>query len=114
MGSVNISWNDTEFGIEPARGTADSGDFEPNLSDLVVAISEAAAKKDTAVGMCIDEMQYLNEKEFSALIMALDKVSQLNLPIIVVGAGLPQISGFRRRVEVICRAAFRAIRPLAR
>jgi hypothetical protein len=38
-------------------------------------------------------MQYLSEKEFSALIMALHKVAQLNLPLIVVGAGLPQILG---------------------
>lgn len=93
MGSVKISWNDIELGIEPAAGTADSGDLEHDLADLFVAVGEAAAEKDTAVALCIDEMQYLSEKEFSALIMALHKVSQLNLPLIVVGAGLPQILG---------------------
>jgi hypothetical protein len=93
MGTVKISWNDMELGIEPATGTADSGDLEHDLSDLLVAVGEAAAEKDTAVALCIDEMQYLNQKEFSALIMALHKVSQLNLPLIVVGAGLPQILG---------------------
>jgi GTPase SAR1 family protein len=93
MGSVKISWNDMELGIEPTPGTADSGDLEHDLSDLFVAVGEAAAEKNTAVALCIDEMQYLSEKEFSALIMALHRVAQLNLPLIVVGAGLPQILG---------------------
>lgn len=93
MTSVKIKWNDMELGIEPAAGNADSGDLEQDLSDLLVAVAEAAAEKDTAVAMCIDEMQYLTETEFSALIMALHRVTQLNLPLVVVGAGLPQILG---------------------
>jgi hypothetical protein len=93
MGTVKISWNDMELGIEPVPGTADSGDLENDLCDLFLAVGEAAAEKDTAVALCIDEMQYLSEKEFSALIMAVHKVSQLNLPLVIVGAGLPQILG---------------------
>ncbi|KPF43394.1 AAA family ATPase [beta proteobacterium AAP51] len=93
MGSVKISWNDLELGIEPLAGTADSHDLEQDLADLFVAVGEAAAERGTAVALCIDEMQYLSEAEFSALIMATHKVSQLQLPLIVVGAGLPQIVG---------------------
>ena len=93
MGAVKISWNDMELGIDPAIGSADSGDLEHDLSDLFVAVAEAAAEKQTAVSLCIDEMQYLSETEFSSLIMALHRVSQMNLPLIVVGAGLPQILG---------------------
>jgi hypothetical protein len=93
MGTVKISWNDMELGIEPVPGMADSGDLEHDLSDLFVAVGEAAAERQTAVALCIDEMQYLSQKEFSALIMAVHKVSQMNLPLIVVGAGLPQILG---------------------
>ncbi len=93
MGTVKISWNDMELGIEPVPGMADSGDLEHDLSDLFVAVGEAAAERETAVALCIDEMQYLSQKEFSALIMAVHKVSQMNLPLIVVGAGLPQILG---------------------
>lgn len=91
MGSVKVTWNDMELGIEPVPGLADSGDLEVDLSDLFVAVGEAAAEKGTAVALCIDEMQYLSTKEFSALIMAVHKVSQNNLPLVVVGAGLPQI-----------------------
>lgn len=93
MGTVKITWQDMELGIEPVPGTADSGDLEVDLCDLFVAIGEAAAERQTAVALCIDEMQYLAEKEFSALIMAAHKVSQSNLPIVIVGAGLPQILG---------------------
>lgn len=93
MGSVKVSWNNMELGIEPAPGVADSGDLENDLSDLFVAVGEAAVEKNTVVALCVDELQYLNTKEFSALIMAVHRVSQLNLPLIVVGAGLPQILG---------------------
>jgi GTPase SAR1 family protein len=93
MGTVRISWNDIELGIDPIAGLADSGDLENDLADLFVSVGEAAAEKNTAVALCIDEMQYLSEKEFGALIMAVHKVSQMNLPVIVVGAGLPQILG---------------------
>lgn len=93
MGSVKIRWNDLELGIEPLAGTADSQDLEQDLADLFVAVGEAAAERGTAVALCIDEMQYLDEKEFSALIMATHRASQKQLPVIVVGAGLPQIVG---------------------
>ncbi len=93
MGSVKIKWHDIQLGIEPLAGVADNQDLEQDLADLFVAVGQAAAEKNTAVALCIDELQYLNEKEFSALIMATHKVTQMNLPLIVVGAGLPQILG---------------------
>jgi hypothetical protein len=59
----------------------------------LLAIGEAALEKRTAVLLLIDEVQYLKEDDFGALIMALHKVSQKQLPIILVGAGLPQLVG---------------------
>ena len=91
MGSVRITWNDMELGIDPLPGSADNHDLEQDLADLFVAVAEAAAERQTAVALCIDEMQYLNPTEFSALIMAAHKVAQLNLPLVVVGAALPQV-----------------------
>jgi hypothetical protein len=41
----------------------------------------------------MDELQYLAELEFSALIMAIHRINQRQLPVILVGAGLPQIRG---------------------
>jgi len=93
MAGLKFSWNDVELGIDPLPGVADSRDLELDLADLFVAVGEAAAEKGSAVALCVDEMQYLSEQEFSALIMATHKVAQQALPFIVVGAGLPQIVG---------------------
>ena len=43
--------------------------------------------------MFIDELQYLQEDQFGALISALHRCAQNELPITVVGAGLPQLRG---------------------
>jgi DNA-binding CsgD family transcriptional regulator len=83
---------DIEIGIgEAERGSADSGDLEADLGELLVAVAEAAADRQTAVAICVDELQYLSELELSALIMAMHRVAQRNLPLTLVGAGLPQI-----------------------
>ena len=82
-----------ELGVNPETGTADSGDLEADLSELFVAVAEAAADREKAVAICIDELQYLSEAELSALIMALHRVAQRALPLVMVGAGLPQIIG---------------------
>jgi GTPase SAR1 family protein len=84
---------EVEFGLDTEAGTADSGDLENDLPELFVAIGEAAQDKKTAVALCVDELQYLSEPELSALIMAIHKINQRNLPLIVVGAGLPLIAG---------------------
>ncbi|CAN5731467.1 hypothetical protein BH24ACT4_BH24ACT4_26780 [soil metagenome] len=41
----------------------------------------------------IDELQHLSRAELSALIVALHRVSQLGLPLLVAGAGLPSLPG---------------------
>ncbi|MCA1812021.1 MAG: ATP-binding protein [Halobacteriales archaeon] len=91
VGSVRIGWGDFDIGldIDPEKGTADSGDIEADLPDLFAAVAEAAAERQTAVAILIDEVQYLNEKELSALIMAMHRMQQRQLPLILVGAGLP-------------------------
>lgn len=91
IGGVKIKVSDVEFGldIEPVRGTADSGDLEVDLSNLFIAVAEAAQDRRTVIALLIDEIQYLSEKELSALIMAMHKMQQLQLPLILVGAGLP-------------------------
>jgi AAA ATPase-like protein len=79
--------------IDPEKGTADSGDLETDLPDLFSAIAEAAAARSTAVAIIMDELQYLPEKELSALIMAIHRVAQKKLPLVLIGAGLPQLVG---------------------
>lgn len=93
--ALKVSVGDVEFGlaIEPAHGVADSGDLDADLPDLLEAVGQAAKARGTAVALIIDEVQYIAEAEFSALIMAVHRLSQRNLPLVVVGAGLPQLVG---------------------
>jgi type II secretory pathway predicted ATPase ExeA len=79
--------------LDPERGVADSGDLAVDLAELFSALGEAAKERGTAIAIIIDEMQCLSEEELSSLIMAVHRVSQKALPLIVIGAGLPQLRG---------------------
>ena len=91
ISGIKVTVAEIELGvdIEPERGTADSGDLEVDLSNLFIAVAEAAQDRETAVALLIDEIQYLSEKELSALIMAMHKMQQRQLPLVLLGAGLP-------------------------
>lgn len=95
ISAVKVSVGDVDIGmdIEPERGVADSGDLEIDLPNLLVAVAEAAAERNSAVALLIDEVQYFNQNELSALIMAMHKVQQRQLPLVLVGAGLPILPG---------------------
>jgi len=90
-----VKVGDVEVGmdLDHSRGTADSGMLERDLTDLIVSIGEAAKASKKSIAILIDELQYLKEPELAALITALHRVSQLKLPVILFGAGLPQIAG---------------------
>lgn len=90
---IRAKIGEIEIGMDIEPGAADSGDLEADLTELFVAIGEAAADRGTAVAICVDELQYLGDDELSALIMAIHRINQRNLPFILVGAGLPQIIG---------------------
>lgn len=108
LDGVRLSINDIEIGlsIDPEPGAADSGDLEADLTELFVAIAEAAADRGTAVVIIVDELQYLSEEEMSALIMAVHRVSQLQLPLMVMGAGLPQLVGLTGRSKSYAERLF--------
>jgi hypothetical protein len=93
--AVKVTVGDVEVGldIDAEKGTGDSGDLDADLADLFEAIGNAAKARNTAVALIIDELQYIKEAEFSALIMAVHRISQKQLPLIVIGAGLPQLVG---------------------
>ena len=92
---VKVSLGDLEIGldIDPEKGAADSGDLESDLPALLVAVAEAAEERRTPVALLIDELQYFSQKELSALIMALHKMQQQRLPLVLLGAGLPILPG---------------------
>jgi len=95
IGAIKVKVGDLDIGldIEPERGSADSGDLEVDLPQLFVALGEAAQERGVAVAILIDEVQYYSSEELSALIMAMHKMQQRQLPLALVGAGLPILPG---------------------
>ena len=94
-GLGQVSLGDIEIGldIDPENGTADSGDLESDLPNLFVAVAEAAEERKIPVALLIDELQYFSKKELGALIMAMHKMQQRQLPLVLIGAGLPILAG---------------------
>jgi hypothetical protein len=80
-----------ELGVDALEGFADSGDLAEDLTDLLVAVGEAAVAHETGVVVLFDEVHFLTTPELEALIAALHKTVQRQLPITLVGAGLPQL-----------------------
>jgi hypothetical protein len=91
ISAIKVKMGNLELGldIEPERGAADSGDIESDLPNLFLAVAEAAQEYKTAVAILIDEIQYFSLREISALIMAMHKMQQRQLPLVLIGAGLP-------------------------
>jgi len=95
IGGLKVEVGEVTFGldIDPEKGAADSGDLEIDLPNLFVALGEAAEERQSAVAVLIDEIQYFNQKELGALIMAMHRVQQRQLPLVLLGAGLPILPG---------------------
>lgn len=77
--------------VDAMAGYADSGQLADDVTDLLVGVGEAARSRDRGVLIAVDEVQYLGELELAAVITAIHRTSQLNLPVVLVGAGLPQL-----------------------
>jgi hypothetical protein len=90
---LKLKFADIEVGFdyEPEPGLADNGELESDLTALLVQTGEAAKAAGTVMVMFIDELQYVKESQFAALIAALHRCAHLRLPITLVGAGLPQL-----------------------
>lgn len=81
-----------EVVVTPEPGLAESGELQYDLPDLFVLIGRAAQAAGRGWMLLIDEVQYLSQADLSALIVALHRMSQEGLPVLMVGAGLPQIA----------------------
>lgn len=93
--------------LEPLAGQADSGDLGEDVTDLMVALGEAAMEHDQGVVFLLDEMQFLDRNSFEALIAALHKTVQRQLPITLVGAGLPQLPRLAGEAKSYAERLFR-------
>lgn len=108
VNAMKLKYQDIEFGVElgSESGVADSGDLEHDLIDLFTEIGRAAREKETAVVLFIDELQYVEEDQFASLITALHKCAQYQLPVALIGAGLPQLVGRAGRAKSYAERLF--------
>ena len=106
IGTVKVGNEHLTLEIDPEVGTGDSGDLQADLSSLLVAVAEAARARNSAVALILDEIQYLSEKEFRALITAIHAVSQKQLPLLLFGAGLPQLVGLAGKAKSYAERLF--------
>ncbi|WP_461413960.1 ATP-binding protein [Gemmatimonas sp.] len=107
-GALKLKFQDIEVGLdfEPEPGLADNGDLEHDLQALLEAAGSAAREAGTALVLFIDELQYVEEEQLASLITAMHRASQRQLPIALVGAGLPQLRGRMGRAKSYAERLF--------
>jgi predicted transcriptional regulator len=116
--ALKVKYQDIEVGLDfdPEPGLADNGDLEHDLQALLEVAGDAAQAAHTALAIFIDELQYVEEDELASLITALHRVAQRQLPVVLIGAGLPQLRGRTGRAKSYAERLFDfpEVGPLAR
>jgi hypothetical protein len=105
---LKLKYADIEVGFDfdPEPGLADNGNLEHDLQALLEAAGVAAQSAGTALAIFVDELQYVEEEELEALITALHRTAQRGLPVVLVGAGLPQLRGHMGRAKSYAERMF--------
>jgi hypothetical protein len=92
---LKVTYTDIEVGFDydPEAGLADNGDLEHDLQALFEQVGLAARAAGTALAIFFDELQYVEEAQLAVLITAMHRTEQRRLPVVLIGAGLPQLRG---------------------
>ena len=106
--ALKVKYQDIEIGLDfdPEPGLADNGDLETDLQDLLQAVGDAAKADEGCLALVIDELQYVEEDQLAALITALHRTAQRQLPVTMIGAGLPQVRGRMGRAKSYAERLF--------
>ena len=106
--SLKLKYADLEVGIDldPEPGLADNGDLEHDLQALLEAAGRAAQADGTALVLFIDELQYVPEEQLASLVTALHRCAQAQVPVVLVGAGLPSLPGQMGRAKSYAERLF--------
>jgi hypothetical protein len=102
-----VAYRVTERGVPTAlgrvRGVAWLDDY---LAGLFLEVGEVAQEQGVGVLFTIDEIQYLSKEHLAALIVGLRRVSQEQLPFMVVGAGLPSLPALAGKAKSYAERLF--------
>ena len=82
-----------EFSFDPDVVSGSTGDLERDLTYLFEELGQTARAHETGVVFLVDEMQFLARDELEAVAAAMHRMSQMTLPVALVGTGLPQLPG---------------------
>jgi AAA ATPase domain len=77
--------------VKAVTGVADSGDPEADIVELLAEVGAAAAQQGSGAAFFLDELQFLGKRSMSLMAAAMHGISQQNAPVLLVGAGLPQL-----------------------
>lgn len=114
--AFNVTYNpeDQTFsaGLNEPLAYVTTGLLSEDLTDMFVNMGRAAAKAEEVICFFIDEIQYMRDDEMEALVNAFHRVSQLRLPIIMFGAGLPKVLRVLGEVKSYAERLFKFI-PVA-
>jgi len=106
--ALKMTYGDIQLGVdvEPIRGIADNGDLEHDLQALLEIVGAAAQSAGTVLILFVDELQYVEEDQLASLITALHRTAQRSLPVVLIGAGLPQLTGRMGRAKSYAERLF--------
>jgi len=89
--AFTVSIGEIDVAITPET-VADSGNLEVDLPELMACVGKAAQAAGKTVVLLLDEVQYLAEEDLRGLIVAMHRIAQRGWPVILFGAGLPQVA----------------------
>ena len=106
--ACRVKYGDLEVHLDvaPEAGLADNGDLDQDLTALLLEVGTTARAADTALCLFVDELQYVDEDELPALITALHRAAQQQSPVVLIGAGLPQLRARMGRAKSYAERLF--------
>lgn len=90
--TIKYGCDDISIEVNPANGISDTGNLANDMTELFLALGVIAKKQNKGVVLFIDEIQYIKDDEFEALMEAIHRTNQKNYPIVIFSAGLPKIA----------------------
>lgn len=108
---INIGYENIVLGLEldPSFGYADSGKLDYDLSSLLLMTGQIAKEKGIGVALIFDEMQLLNQEEISALVYSIQQIQVRRLPVVIMGAGLPNLIDVISDAKTYAERAFKFV-----
>lgn len=90
--TIKYGCDDISIEVNSANGISDTGNLANDMTELFLALGVIAQKQKKGVVLFIDEVQYIKDDEFEALMEAIHRTNQKNYPIVIFSAGLPKIA----------------------